>query len=409
VPALDELDLTALARAVGRAVGNADIELGEWRCRSIHAPFNQSTGGVYRVAGTAHASHERITWSVILKVVHASADLLGAATDPSDANYWAREALLFESGVLEQLPAIRAPRCFAVDTRATTAWIWLEDVAGYADTRWTPTLYECAARRLGEFNGAYLMGRPLPATSHMSRHWLRSFVGAFAPAFDQLPHLREHPLVRRCWPGELLDQIVELWHERDVLLDVLDDLPQTFCHLDAFPRNLLIDPTTDDVVAVDWSYAGIAALGTELAPLVVAGACVGDVEPAQLGGIDATVFGGYLAGLRAGGWHGDAESARLGYAAAAALHYGLVPLGVYLVDDQLRPRFEQLFACDAAAIADRWAAISTVLLDRAEEAHRLLRNRRERGALVGCGARVVHEAFSFEHHGQLQERTEAQA
>ena len=376
-----EIEPSALTDVVASAIGRPAIELGRWEARSIHAPFNQATGGLYRVAGTANDGYERISWSVILKVLHASSDLFGGATDPSDASYWAREALLFASGLLEHLPAIRAPRCFGVDMRAdATARIWLEDVADHVGIHWAPPRYALAARRLGEFNGAYLVDQPLPTSPHVSRHWLRSSVEAFVPGFDRLAEVRDHPLVRRCWPGELLDQVVELWEERHVLLDALDALPQSFCHLDAFPRNLLINPATNDIVAVDWASAGIAAVGTELGPAVMASACVGDTEPDQLEAIERAVFDAYLSGLRAAGWPGDAETVRYGYAASAALHYGLVPLGVYLLDDRLRLRFERLFGLEALGIADHWAAISAFLVERSQEARRLL----------GSAARTSH-------------------
>ena len=377
MPALDELNEAALASAVKRAVGRTDIVLLRWHSRSIHDPFNRSTAGLYRIAGTARAGDELIPWSVVLKVVRSSDDSFGGAADVSDANYWAREALLFESRTLQELPGVRAPSCFGVDWRAdTTACIWLEDVADSVGPSWPLSQYTRVARHLGEFNGAYLTGRPLPTSTHVSRHWHRSFVGDFAAAFDQLPRLRDHPLIRRCWPDTLLDRIEKMWEDRDALLVALDALPQTFCHLDAYPRNLLIDSAAPDVAAVDWSYAGIAAVGAELAPLVAASACVGDIEADQLADIEVAAFDGYTAGLRAAGWHGHDATVRLGYVAAVALHYGLVPLGIYLTDDHLRLRFERLFKCDAARLADRWAAVSAFLVERADEAHSMLRDER---------------------------------
>lgn len=375
MPALVELDAVALASVVARAVGRSDIKVGQWSLRSIHAPFNRSTGGLYRVAGAACAGDQTLAWSVVAKAVGASKDPFGGTTDASDASYWAREPSLFESGALEHLPGLRSPCCFGVDWRSdTSAWIWLEDIAEHVSPRWSLSDFRLAAHRLGQFNGAYLAGRPLPSSTHLSHAWHRSFVGTFAAAFDRLPQLRGHPLVRRCWPGNLLDQVVTLWQERDLLLTALDELPQTFCHLDAFPRNLLINAATREVVAVDWSYAGIAAIGAELAPLIAASACVGDAEADQLPAIDSTACDGYLDGLRAAGWHGESETVRLGYAAAVALHYGLVPLGIYLTDDRLRPRFEQLFSRDATSIADHWATVSVYLFDRADEARTLLRD-----------------------------------
>jgi hypothetical protein len=180
-------------------------------------------------------------------------------------------------------------------------------------------------------------------------------------------------MVRRCWPDGLLDRVLGLWEERHALLDALERLPQAFCHLDAFPRNLLVDRRTREVVALDWSYAGIAAVGTELAPMVAASVAFFDAEPEQARHLDEIVFDGYLEGLRAAGWHGDPGMVRLGYTAAASVHFGLFPLGVFMMNEELRARFEQLFAHPAPDIVDRWATLVDFLLDQADEARSLAR------------------------------------
>jgi hypothetical protein len=205
---------------------------------------------------------------------------------------------------------------------------------------------------------------------------LRAFVGDFGTALARLPSVREHPLVRRCWPGDLLDRILRLWRERETLLMALDQLPQTFCHLDAFPRNLLVDEEAREVVALDWSYAGIGAVGAELAPMVAASVCFFDADPDQMGSIDEAVFEGYLEGLRAAGWPGEADRVRLGYTAAVSLHYGLFPLGVFILDEDLRTHFERVFARPVTEILDRWAELARFLLDQADEARQLVENQR---------------------------------
>jgi hypothetical protein len=368
-----EIDEAALSRAVSMALRSAPVELMDWRHASIHAPFNQATGGLYRITGRACAGGRVLPWSLILKVVQASPDPFGGSADPTHANYWKREALIYQSDLLERLPGIRAPRCYGVDQLdGSAAWIWLEDVQDSSGSRWSADRYRLAARRLGQFNGAYLSGRPLPAKSYLSRRWVRASVDGFAPAFAKAPLVRDHPLIRRCWPAGLLDRVLQLWGERELFLDAIERLPQTFCHLDAFPRNLLIDQSRQQIVALDWSFAGIGGLGTELAPMVAASVCFYDAEPDQMSSIDEVVFDGYLDGLHAAGWDGDSRLVRLGYAAAAALRYGLFPLGIFMLNAELSARFERVFAHSATEILDRWAMVSGFLLDRADEARRLI-------------------------------------
>jgi hypothetical protein len=382
------MDQVALSRVVSKALGSATIELVEWRQHSIHTAFNQATGGLYRVAGTASDHGRLVPWSLILKVVQASDDTFGGSADPGHSNYWRREALIYRSAVLQSLPGIRAPRCFGVDElEGSAAWIWLEDVVDGFGSRWPTERYQLAAHRLGEFNGAYLAGRPLPSADFLSRHWLRLFVDTFATAFGQLPLVQDHPLIRRCWPDDVLDRLLKLWEERDKFLSALERLPQTFCHLDAFPRNLLINQIAMEVVALDWSFSGIGAVGTDLEPMIAASVCFYDAEPQQSWSLDELVFDAYLDGLRAAGWEGDARLARFGYTAAAALHYGLFPIGMFMLNQNLRQRFERLFAHPAADILDRWAVLVGFLLDQADEAGRLLQAISESGLVPATGGR----------------------
>ena len=354
-----EFDPATLVAVVGAAVGGPVDQLGEIRCESSYRPFNTATGGLQRLTGTARIGEVRTAWSVIVKTVQTSDGPVGGASDPWHPHYWAREALLYEARVLEQLPAIRAPRCFGVDRRASAAQIWLEDIPR-DDARWSLADYERAGRALGAFNGAYLAGLPLPTSEALSHDWLRGVHRSITPTVDRLRALGEHPMVRRCWPGSLLDRYLQLWRQRSELAARLDTLPHTFCHLDAFPRNLLGEPG-DAPVAVDWSYAGIAPVGAELAALVVAGACLGDTHPGQLDGIEQASMSGYLDGLALAGWRGDPAMVRFGYAATAALRYGLFPIGVYLAGDSLRLHFESAMSRPADGIADRWAAIAAFL------------------------------------------------
>jgi hypothetical protein len=373
VPGLAELDRGGLQQAVGRAVGREPIDLVEWRYESLGRAFNSSTAGVYRFAGTGRHRGEIIPWSVILKLVQVSDGPFGGSALPLHANYWKREALIYQSGLLDSLPGIRAPRCYGIDEPdSANARIWLEDLDDQLDSSWPSARHRVAAHQLGAFNGAYLTGWPLPTTRCLSQGWVSAILDTFVPAFAQLARQPNQPFVRRCWPGAMVDRLMRLWGERPMLLEALDRLPQTFSHLDAFDRNLRIDPSTGKVAVLDWSYAGIAAVGSELAATVAASVCLGDAEPDQLPQLDQLAFDEYLAGLASAGWTGDISAVRLGYTATVALRYGLFPMGIFLVDGPQRTRFERLFGRAAIDIADRWARIASFLLDRADEARQLL-------------------------------------
>jgi hypothetical protein len=257
-------------------------------------------------------------------------------------------------------------------------WLWLEDITDGAAERWPRERFTTVARHLGSFSAAYLTGRPLPTYPWLSRGWFRGKVASAAAAVAELPRLVDHPLLRPAFPGDTAARVLQLWDERDVYFTALDRLPQTFCHLDAFPRNLFVRNTDDgkiQVVAIDWEFAGVSALGAELAPLVGGSLLFDEADLAGADDLEAAVFASYLEGLRDVGWRGDPQLVRLGYTLALALHYvflGLAPLEEGTRNEALRQFGEQLFGCSYREILERSAALYEFQLARADEARRLL-------------------------------------
>jgi hypothetical protein len=126
------------------------------------------------------------------------------------------------------------------------------------------------------------------------------------------------------WPGDVGDRCLRLWKERAGFLDLLDRLPQVIVHGDADRRNLLVrrGPDSDETVAIDWAFTGVAALGEELVNLVVASALWFQADPLDVPELAERCLDGYVAGLRDVGWSGERRLAQLGFAVAAALRYG---------------------------------------------------------------------------------------
>src|SRR4029077_19214552 len=94
-----------------------------------HLRLHSVTGGVYRVRAGDR--------SAVLKVVRHAAGatpdgLWGADAEPGARNYWKREWLAFDSGLLDRLPGrLHGPRTLLTSERAEDeCWIWMEDVAG---------------------------------------------------------------------------------------------------------------------------------------------------------------------------------------------------------------------------------------------------------------------------------------
>ena len=186
---------------------------------------------------------------------------------------------------------------------------------------WSIEVYAHTANCLGQFNGAYLAGRPLPTDDWITHDWLRKYLEHATPSVEFVRRNPAHPAVQSLLPGIALPMTLAMWEERGRMLRVLDELPQTFCHQDAFGRNLF--HRDDQVIALDWSFAGIAPVGAELAPLVGVAFGLTGYPSSQAKELDQACFRAYLEGLSQAGWNPDPRQVRLGYTLTVTLRYVL--------------------------------------------------------------------------------------
>jgi len=131
-------------------------------------------------------------------------------------------------------------------------------------------------------------------------------------------------MIRRIFPPPEKNSFVRLLIEWESFVDALDQLPQTVCHRDAYPTNLMARRSEDggeETVAVDWALTGIGPVGEELAQFAFGAFYeLEGVEPAD---VSRVVLGGYLEGLRESGWRGDVQVVRFGFVASTVLRAGL--------------------------------------------------------------------------------------
>lgn len=104
-----------------------------WESEPIFTPVASATAGIWRYRGDG--------WSVVLKLLHHSdvgSPMWLSGEDEAHWFYWQREALAFESGLLDSLTrSLRAPRCHGVFRRGDgTVALWLEDLAGTVLIDW---------------------------------------------------------------------------------------------------------------------------------------------------------------------------------------------------------------------------------------------------------------------------------
>ncbi|WP_380176044.1 phosphotransferase family protein [Kineococcus sp. DHX-1] len=201
--------------------------------------------------------------------------------------------------------------------------LWLEDVHGTAGADFTLTDHIATATGLGRWQA-----RPLqPAPAWASRGFLRAYSsnrpGDLALVEDHAAWTQ--PLIAGTWPSDLRAGWARLLSHREDLLGVMEALPRTLCHLDAWVSNVIRRPS-GEVVLLDWSFAGDGAVGEDLGNYLL-DAVFDLFWPAErLAELEAACWPAYLNGLRAGGWDGTDREARLGVVASCVKYTWLLPL-----------------------------------------------------------------------------------
>lgn len=305
-----------LTRAVGSDVGEFVVTPidPELRLHSV-------TGGVFRV--------EWDDGSLVIKVVRRGHDsdpgaLWVSGSTPEHRNYWKREWLAYDWGLLGALPGqLRAPRLLlTTEPSADEAWIWMEDVEGIPGASWSVSDFASVAFDVGTTQGAYAAGhKPLPTGDWLSRDWLRGWVHTLARHAD----LVDDDAIWAAEPLRMLDflrdRFTAMWAHRDELLAIVDAAPRCLVHCDLWPANLIAadDGTT---VAIDWSQVGIGAVGQDLDQLTLDPVWMQVLAESDIEEIEQQVLPSYLAGLQSSGLEVSAEQLGTWYAAAAAAHYG---------------------------------------------------------------------------------------
>lgn len=371
---LNSINTATLTPIVRQALVSDTVEIIDWERQSLSGRSG-TTSQIYRFTGNAQADDKTITWSLILKI--GLEEMHGG-----DAMGGTRERLAYQSGFLNNLPSgLVAPRCYGVVEHEDGAyWIWLEDIQEIVQ-EWMLEDYGLVARHLGQFNGAYLTGNSLPTESWISRGWLGNFVAPNESAITQLEKASEHPLVRRVYPPDVVKGYLRLWNERETFYAALDKLPQTFCHMDAFRRNLFIRHDNDgdkQTVAADWAFSGIGAIGEDLTPFIVGTIIFEGVDwdQEQRDALQQSAFNSYLAGLQDVGWVGDQQAIWFCFSTVTAFRYGLGVIDTVvssLLDEGRHPIMEEVFGHSIEKLVDYWAeVVGSNMLKLADEAQSLL-------------------------------------
>ena len=306
------IDRAELQRAFGRPVASYDVEPID-----PHLRIHSVTGGVFRVRADGE--------SAILKIVRRGVDddpggLWVSGAETWHRNYWKREWLAFNSGLLDTLPGrLRAPRALLTTQVADDeCWIWMDDVSGRHGATLELDDFTTIGYDLGTTQGAFATGE-LPQHEWLSRRWLRAWIEATARLVDALrpDDALDDPRLSALRPFR--QRVLDLWDSHAHLLAIVESAPQTLVHCDFWPANLFVDDR--GTTAIDWSQVGIGALAQDLDQVTLDTVWMQTRPDESLHLLESLVVRAYAAGLRDAGFPVDDEELRRWYAAAAAGHY----------------------------------------------------------------------------------------
>lgn len=296
---LDRLNVETLTPLVRRTLGDPSAQVTAWNHQVIHGAWeNPKANLAARFHGKAICGNREHDWSLYLKIPRP--------VRPG-GDGWQREPLFYESGILDALPGpVAAPRCAGVEeVEGDEPWIWIEEVAGVLGTGWSIDRFYRALAHLGEFQGAYLCGRPLPDVDWMDRHQLLREELTDSEEWGQaaLEEAEKHPLAAGVFADGRGGKLRALMQEQPGLLDAVDRLPATLTHADLNPGNMIAPGGSEQrTVLIDWHFSGAQMIGSDVSNLI--GCCAihkgpvyGRVEDIVEPAIDA-----YVDGMERAGW-----------------------------------------------------------------------------------------------------------
>lgn len=374
IPTADQDVILKVARL---ASGCHGLQVDAWEATTLSVQGRRS---VYRLAGIGTDGLISRPWSVVLKQIRAPADPDAPDAEITHCAYWEREFLLYKEGVPQSLAGeLRLPRCYGTEIPASDLrWIWLEDLRDRYNGNWPLEQFAKTAYDLGLFNGEYLAGKPLPGEDYLARHALRCSSGIHLDEFNRYrdPSVWKHPLVQRAYPKPIMETLDQLASDRERLLDVVESLPQTFCHLDAQHDNMAAVENADrsvSTVLFDWALAGYGAPGEEIGRLVWVALLEFTVDVQDLASLETQVFTQYLQGLADSGYQPDPTRVRMAYLIHSILLFGFALEAIdYAVDEDAYEATEQFYGKPIDQLVTQAAQVTYLLIERLAELRSLL-------------------------------------
>jgi hypothetical protein len=328
-PTLEKSDLV---KPVQQLLSDDTVDVLTWELKPLGSSNNPINVGVFKVNGQASTQNAVVQWTMVLKIIQSPANVGMAwlGDDTNHWNYWRREAHVFETDFLVSVPQVFVvPKCYGVVEKAgKVVWLWLEFIDNSCE-EWSIEHLCGAAYHLGRFNGAYLLGHELPQHQWLSRRVLRQWIhefdaGQIVPYWknaDQQMLFWEHAMIQKSIGAPDVNVLYQFLQERIRFIDIIERLPQTLCHRDCFPTNLMCVGNDEQIALIDWALVGIGTVAEDLFQLMMWIIIHEETFP-LFDAIETKLFAHYLQGLRDGGWQGDEKLVRFAYVASFVLRAG---------------------------------------------------------------------------------------
>lgn len=379
---LKAIDQTILTDIVCKDQGCSDLEIVDWKVEPLsHQKVITTTGGLFRFSGLARNKQEQLPWTVILKCINNPKP---RKQEPGGWSYWRREAEVFKSEFLGQLPSgVRAPLFYGAIEKDDGVWLWLEYILEATGRKWSLSDFQRTAKQLGYFQGGFLSGNlpvdwPWLSQSFFRNIWTdnENWSNIMNPEVEWSAW--NLPIVQQRFDTQQKGRILQLLADRQYFFAANDKLPQVLCHNDAHRRNFIWTQSKQtgeaELVGIDWALTGSGALGNDLGELIGTSIYWFEYDPYQAEALEEAVFEGYLAGIAARNLEVDKRLIRLGYLISLSFWMGaMIPGWIkILMSPDSKADVQAMFGYPAADVQAGWVQLNDFCLDRADEARRLI-------------------------------------
>jgi hypothetical protein len=339
-PLLDAIDTDTLTPFVQKIYKSEDFQILNWQVKQLGGGAgNPVSLGLFRYFGSCQSKNEEKDWSIILKIIQSPANVgsvnMGEGEDTSHWNYWKREPLVYQSGLLQNLPnGLSAPQLFAVtEITGNYIFLWLEDIIEDQTKDWTLEQYAWTARLLGRLNGNFIKNDKRFNYPWLSLNRHHSWIEMMP--WDIFSWDDPRALIRYRSPE--FNSFRKLLSQNKRFLTILDQIPQTISHGDTYPTNFKIRELKNrqlETVALDWALTGITPIGDDLGQFVFG--AITNLKSDSPEDIENLLFESYIKGLRDVDCYLDRQIVRFGYTATAAMRVGLFQ--IYLLSEEINTR-----------------------------------------------------------------------